>query len=92
MHDFGRRLPARVPVDRNPSAVVDHGDRIVDMDGDVDLIAEARQRLVYRVVDDFVDEVVKPWCTSGTDVHGGPLPHRLETLEDLDLIGAVVIG
>jgi hypothetical protein len=27
----------------------------------------------------------------GPDVHGGPLPHRLEALEYLDLVSAVVV-
>jgi hypothetical protein len=32
---------------------------VVDVNGDVDLIAEAGQRLVDRVVDDFVDEMME---------------------------------
>ena len=59
-HDFGGRPPARVLIGRNAAAVVDDGDRPVDVDGDVDLIAEAGQRLVDGVVDDLVDEVVQP--------------------------------
>ena len=58
-HDFGGRLAALVPVDGNAAAVVDDGDRVVDVDRDVDLIAEAGQRLVDRVVDDLVDEMVQ---------------------------------
>jgi hypothetical protein len=58
-HDFGRRLAALVHVDRNAAAVVDDGDRVVDVDRDVDLIAEAGERLVDRVVDDLVDEVMQ---------------------------------
>ncbi len=45
-HDFRRGLAARVAVDRNAATVVDHRDRVVDVDLDVDLIAEARERLV----------------------------------------------
>ena len=58
-HDFGGRSAALVHVDRNAAAVVDDRDRVVDVDGDVDLGAEAGERLVDRVVDDLVDEVMQ---------------------------------
>ena len=79
-------------IDRNAAAVVDDRDRLVDVDRDVDLIAVAGQRLVYRVVDDLVDEMMQPGCARRPDVHGGPLADRLEALEDLDLVGAVVVA
>ena len=68
-HDFGRRLPARVQIDRDAAAVVDDRDRSVDVNRDVDLIAEAGERLVDRVVDDLVDEVVQPGGAGRPDVH-----------------------
>ena len=58
-HDFGGRLAALVHVHRNAAAVVDDRDRPVDVDGDVDVLAEAGERFVDRVVDDLVDEVVQ---------------------------------
>ena len=91
-HDFGRRLAALVPIDRDAAAVVDDGDRAVDVNRDVDLIAEAGQRLVDGVVDDFVDEMVQPGRTGRPDVHRRPLADGFEPLEDLDLVGAVVFA
>ena len=79
-------------IDRDAAAVVDDGDRAVDVDRDVDLIAEAGQRLVDRVVDDFVDEVVQPGRPGRPDVHRRPLADGLEPFEDLDLVGAVVVA
>jgi hypothetical protein len=90
-HDLGRRLPARVPIDRDAATVVDDGDRPVDVDGDVDLIAEAREGLVNGVVDDLVHEVMKPGRAGRPDVHRGALPDGFETFEDLDLVGGVVV-
>ena len=58
----------------------------------VDVLAEAGQRLVDRVVDDFVDEVVQPGRPGRPDVHRRPLPDGLEAFEDLDFVGAVVVG
>ena len=59
---------------------------------DVDLVAVAGQRLVDRVVDDLVDEMVQPRRAGRADVHGRTLADRLEALEDLDLVRAVVVG
>ena len=53
------RSARRVLVHRDAAAVVDHGDRVVDVDGDVDLVAVAGERLVDRVVDDLVDQMMQ---------------------------------
>ena len=91
-HDFGRGLAARVAIHGNAAAVVDHGDRAVDVNRDVDLVAEAGQRLVDRVVDDFVDEMMQSGWPGRPDVHGRAHPHRFEALEHLDAVGGVVVG
>ena len=62
------------------------------MDRDVDLVAKAGERFVDRVVDDLVDEMMQSRRTGGPDVHRRPLPYGLEALEDLDLVGAVIVG
>ena len=71
-HDFSGGLAAFVLIDRDAAAVVDHGDRLVDMDGDVHLIAEAGERLVDRVVDDFVDQMVQAGGAGRADAHRRP--------------------
>ena len=89
--DLGRRASAGVLVRRDAAAVVDDGDGVVDVQRDVDLIAEARERLVDRVIDDFVDEVMQPGSPSRPDVHGRALADSLQPFEDLDLVRPVVI-
>ena len=89
-HDFRRRLAARMLIDRNAAAVVDDRHRTVDVNRDVDLIAEPGQRLVDRVVDDLVDEVMQAGRPGRADVHRRPLADRLEAFEDLDLVGGVL--
>src|SRR3954452_22818864 len=49
-------------------------------------------RLIDRVVDDLVDEVMEASNAGGADVHAGPLADRLEAFEDLDVLGVVVRG
>ena len=88
-HHFGRGLPAGVLVDRNAAAVVDDRDRTVDVNRDVDLVAEASQGFVDGVVDDLVDEMVQTGRTGRPDVHRGPLPDRFEPFQDLDALGRI---
>ncbi len=90
-HDFSRRSTVRHRINRDAAAVVDHGHRVVDVDGHVDLIAEPGQRLVNRVVDDLVDKMMEAWRTCGPDVHRRPLPYGLESLEYLDFVRAVIV-
>ena len=90
--DLRGRLAAGMAIDGNAATVVDDGDRAVDVNRDVDLVAVSGQRLVDRVVDDLVDQMVQPGRTGRPDVHGRALPHGLQPFENLDLVGAVVIG
>src|SRR5207245_4311071 len=66
-HDL-RRVHAghgRVGTAGDAAAVVDDGDRVVDVDGDVDLRAVSGQGLVHRIVDHLVDEMVEPGLARG---------------------------
>ena len=46
----------------------------------------AVDHLVDRVVDDLPEQVVVAARVDAADVHAGPLAHRLEALEDLDVL------
>jgi hypothetical protein len=53
----------------------------------------AGERLVDGVVDDFVDHVVQARAVIGVaDIHAWALADRVEALEHLDRVGAVVFG
>ncbi len=77
-------------VDRNATAVIDHGDGIVDVDADVDAIGKSSQRFVNRVVDDFVDQMVQSHVTGRANVHRGTLAHRFHATEHFDRISGVL--
>ena len=91
-HDLGGRAAALVHVHRDAAPVVNDGKRAVDVNRDVDVLAETRQRLVDGVVDDFVDEVVQPGRTGRSDVHRRTFADGFEALEDLDFVRAVFLG
>src|SRR6185295_8257248 len=85
-HDLGRRFPRLlVRVNRDTAAVVTDRDRPVGVQNDLDRIAVTSQRLVHRVVDGLVHEVVQTVGPGVADVHGGALADRLQALEDLDV-------
>ena len=77
-------------VDGNAAAVVDHGDGVVDVNGDFDLVGMAGERFVDGVVHDFVDQVVQSHLAGRADVHRGTLAHGFHAAENFDGIGVVV--
>ena len=74
------------------ATVVGHRDTVVRVDGDLDLGGLAGERLVDRVVHHLVDQVVEPTLPCGADVHAGPLANGLESFQDLDFTGIVLVG
>ncbi len=88
--DLDRRSAlARDDIDRDAAPVVDDPYPTVGLEGDLDVIAVARQGLVDRVVHDFVDQVVKPPLARRADVHAWPLTDGFEAFEDGDGAGVV---
>src|SRR5262249_40483406 len=86
----GRLLVLRVPIDRDAAAVVgDRGRCAILVEHDHDAIGVAVHGLVDRVVDDLPQEVVQPRGIDAADVHARPAPHRLEALEDQDVLRGV---
>ena len=90
-HDLGRRLVlvVGVVVDRDAAPVVVDPAAAVGEQRDVDAGRVAGHRLVDRVVDHLVDEVVQTGQTGRADVHPGALPDGLEALEHRDVFCAV---
>ena len=91
-HDhFGRRLMLLfVHLDGNAAAVVDDRDRIVHVDEDIDVLAEAGQGFVDGVVDDFINQVMEAVGARAPDVHRRAFPDRFEALEDFDAFGRII--
>ena len=78
-HDFGGGDLLRfMNVHRNTTAVVDHGDAVVDVNRYINLVAMTDQSLVNGVIHNFVYEVMKSPFTGVTDVHSWALSDRLQ--------------
>ena len=75
-----------------PAVVLD-GHGVVGMNRDRHGVAIARQRLVDRVVQHLVNHVVQPGAVAHVaDVHARVLAHAVQSLQDMDGIGRVVLG
>ena len=77
----------RVQPDGNAASVVVYGKRTVVVDAHVDFSGETAQRLVRRVVDDFLADVGR---AVGAGVHAGTFFDRLQAFEDGDAGFAVL--
>ena len=76
----------RMRVDRNAAAVVVDGDEAVGLHLDLDPVGMAGQRLVHGIVDDFGKQVVQRLLVGAADIHAGAAAHRLEPLQNLDVL------
>ena len=74
-----------VRVNRNAAAVVNDRDRTVGMDRHMNMLGVTGHRLVDRVVDDFVNQVVKPARRRVANVHARALADGVDAFENPDV-------
>ena len=92
-HDLDGGTPLLLhDVHRDSTAVVHDRDRVVRMDRDGDLAAEAGQGLVDGVVDHLIDEVMQAHHARRADVHARALANRLKALENRYVLSVVAGG
>ena len=92
-HDRHRRK-ARLVLDahRDAAPVIRDAHNVPRQDLHVDPVAEARERLVDRVVHDLIDEVMQALRPRRRDIHAGPLAHSLQSLQNLDLVFIIILA
>ncbi len=86
----GRDAGLMVDAHWNSAAVVVDADDIAGKNLDVDFIAVSRKRLVDRVVDDLIDQVVQAARARGPDIHARAFADGLHPLENLYLAFVVI--
>ena len=92
-YHFRRRALFRlVHVHGNASAVVHHGDRVVGVHSDVDLLGKARQRFVHGIVHHLPHEMVQSHLARRPDVHRRPQPHGFQSAKHLDGLCIVLVA
>ena len=86
----GRKARLMIDADRNTTAVVDDGDGVVRVNRNVNIFAVSCQCLVYRVVDNLIDQMVKSPCGGTADIHTWALPYGFQTLQNLNLVCTIL--
>ena len=81
----------RLDVHGDAAAVIADADDVAGLDGELDVAAVASEGLVDGVVDDLIHQVVQAGRRCRADVHARTFAHGLQTLEDLDLAGVVLL-
>ena len=85
--------PPTKAIGRNTATVINHGDRVVGVDGDNDFITVASECLIDGVVHHLKDQMVQTGTVGGiTDIHARAFAHCLEAFEDSDVLGSVFSG
>ncbi len=87
----GRDSRLVVDANRNTAAVVRHADNIAGQNGNVDFVAISRKGLINRVVNDFVDKVVKAARTGRADIHARALTDSFQSFQNLYFTFIIVI-
>jgi hypothetical protein len=87
---YGRLTFGGVNVDGDTAAVVNDADAAVFAHEDFDVITVTGERLINRVVDDLIDQVVKTTGTGGSDIHTGALANRFKAFKNLNITCAVI--
>ncbi len=82
-------LELGVGIDRDAAPVVAHHDPVVGLQLELDAAGVAGHGLVHGVVQKLGDQVVHGRLVAAADIHSRPTAHRLQPLEDLDILGRV---
>ena len=84
-YDLQRRFTLLlVIIGRYTAAVVPNGDRTVFVDRHLDIRTIAGQRLVDRVVDHLIYQMMESLFADIADIHGRTLAHGLQSFQHLD--------
>lgn len=78
-----------VNLNRNAPTVVLDANRIIGVQRANDFVAVAGKRFVNGVIENFVEQVVQSTRACVADVHSGPLAHRFEPFQHLNVFGSV---
>ena len=78
--------------DRNASSVVLHCTGAVRLKDHLDRGAESGKMFIDGVVHDLIDQMIETPCGNAADIHAGPCPYSLKSLQHFDTGGVVIIS
>jgi hypothetical protein len=87
----GRYAELRLDTDGDAAAVVGHADYVSGQYLDDYIFAVFRERFVDGVIDYFIYQMMKAARAGGAYIHSGAFSYRFQALEDLYLVGSVIV-
>ena len=91
-HDLeGALVHLLVLIDGDTASIVLDGNGVIFIDRYFDMRTIAGHRLVDRVVDGLVDQMVKTLLADVTDVHSGAFAYGFQTLEHLNIARGIIL-
>jgi hypothetical protein len=81
-----------VDIHGDTPAIVLYPDNIVPLQDDQDIIAKALHGFVYRIVYNFIHQVMEAIDAGGPDIHAGAGPYCFESFEDFNILGRIRIA
>ncbi len=91
-HFKGRFLFLGMDIHRNTAPIIRHGDTAVGVNGDDDPVAGSSQGFVDRVIDYFVNQVVKGFEIGSANIHTRAAANSLEPFQNLDIFCSIRSG
>ena len=78
-----------VDTDRNTSSVINNGNGIIRINRNLNRITKARKRFIHRIIYNFINQMVQTSAGGSSDIHTGTFSDRFQSLQNLNLVGAV---
>ena len=88
----GRKSCLFLDIHRNTAAVIHHCDGIVLVDGHIDGITISRQCFIYRIIYNLIHQMMETSGRCAAYIHARPLPNRLKSFQNLNLICSVLLS
>jgi hypothetical protein len=76
-----------VNIHGNAAAVIGYANNVSLFDTHVNLTAVTGKGFVYTVIDNLIDQMVKPIRARCPDIHAGTLSDGFQALENLNILG-----
>ena len=79
-----------VHINGDSTTIVLYGDRVVFVDGHLDVGTETSQGFVDGIVDCFVNQMMETLFRDVSNVHGRALTHGFQSFQDLNVRGRIL--
>src|SRR5208282_3272882 len=74
---------------RNAPAIVLHGNAVIPVNNHGYSVTPPFESLIHTIIDEFVDEMVQPFGTRISDIHGRHFTYRIQTIQNLYVSRAI---